>query len=185
VKRLIAVLAALPAELVAALWRVLLVLLLLVLRLLRHLRELLRWLLGKRDEEEAEPDRCKQLPPHVKRKPDPCLYSQFYLSSLGLAVTWNNPDIWITLPDDATLVDSYHLQPDTDYIVHARIHDAFFDPALATEVRCFYRPWSFNSPDRIPIELNPDGSERVVIIHIPPWDSRVCEVQVAHPQHPQ
>lgn len=177
--RLRETLGAVPAELIAALWRVLLLLLLLGLHALRCLWRLLRWL-----ERAPQRSHCRELPPHIKRKPDPCLYSQFYLSSLGLAVTWNNPDIWITLPDQSTVVDSYHLEPDTDYVVHARIHDASFDAALATRVRCFYRPWSFNSPDRIPIEFNPDGSEKVEILHIPPWESRVAKFRWHTPNTP-
>jgi hypothetical protein len=172
VRRLVRALAAAPSEIVAGLWRLLLILILLLLRLLFALWDLLRRLWHK-EEEDSERSRCEEVPPHVKRKPDPCLYSQFYLASLGLAVTWDNPDIWITLPD-GTPADSYHLDPNRDYLVHARISDASFDPALATEVRCLYRPWSFGTPDRIPVELNPDGTERVAILHIPPWQSEIA-----------
>src|SRR5688572_16425199 len=46
------------------------------------------------------------LPPSIHKRPDPLLYSQFFLMAQGLAVTWDNPDIWITeLPDaNGTLV---------------------------------------------------------------------------------
>jgi hypothetical protein len=163
-------LAAFPTEVAAALWRLLLLLLLLLLMLLRYFWELVEWIKRGKEAEPPRPNHCCEVPPNIKRKPDPCLYSQFYLLAQGLSVTWDNPDIWLTLPD-GTPVDSGQLQPGTDYAVHARIHDASFDPALATEVRCFYRPWSFNSPDRVPIELNADGTERVIVIHIPPWQS--------------
>jgi len=33
-------------------------------------------------------------PEDVMRRPDPCIYSQFYLQEQNLPVTWNNPDIW-------------------------------------------------------------------------------------------
>lgn len=162
-------------ELAAALWRLLLLLLLLLLHLLRALWELLlRLFKGHEGRDESKPPMCDKVPEQVKRKPDPCLYSQFYLSALGLAVTWDNPDMWVTLPN-GTPVDSGSLVANTDYILHVRIHDASFDPALATEVRCFYRPWSFNHPDRTPVEVNADGTERVVVLHIPPWSSEVAQ----------
>jgi hypothetical protein len=168
------VLVALPQEIAAALWRLLITFLLLLLLLLRGLWAILEKLFAKDCKKPNEREKCGEIPPNVKRKPDPCLYDQFYLQSLGYAVTWDNPDIWVTLPD-GTLVNSYDLLADTDYLLNAQIHDASFDPALATQVRCFYRPWSFNSPDRIPIELNPDGTQRVVILHIPPWSQKIAQ----------
>ncbi len=167
IQRFLAALAAAGVETVLALWRILLTLLLGILLLLSRLLGLF-----ERGEEPKSGDRCAELPPHVKRKPDPCLYSQAWLTSQGLAVTWNNPDIWVTDLGGAT-VPSDQLQPGTSYLVHARIHDSSFDPALATEIRCLYRPWSFNSPDRVPVETNPDGSERIVVVHIAPWSSEV------------
>jgi hypothetical protein len=182
-RMMLRMLGALPQEIVAALWRLLIILLLLLLLLLRGLWELLLRLFGKRREKPSEKEKCGEIPPNVKRKPDPCLYDQFYLQAQGYAVTWNNPDIWITLPD-GTPANSYQLVPDTDYVVHAQIHDASFDPALATQVRCAYRPWSFNSPDRTPIELNPDGTEKVVILHIPPWSQQVAQFHWHTPASP-
>lgn len=174
VLRLLAqMLTALPVEIAAAIWRLVLILVLLLMMLLRFLKEIGEKVLGDKQPERPPPNHCCEVPPHIKRKPDPCLYSQFYLMAQGLSVTWDNPDISITLPD-GTPVPSHELQPATKYLVHARIHDASFDPALATEVRCFYRPWSFNSPDRVPIELLADGTERVVVLHIPPWQSQVA-----------
>lgn len=169
IRRFLLALAAAPVEAALAIWRILVGLLLILLMLLR-------WLLGllRRDEEEPKrPEPCDELPPHIKRKPDPCLYSQTWLMAQGVAVTWDNPDIWVT-EKDGTPVPSDQLQANHDYLVNARISDASFDPALATEVRCRYRPWSFNSPSKIPVELNPDGTERVVILHIPPWNSEIA-----------
>jgi hypothetical protein len=167
-RRILLALAAAPVEAGLALWRILVALLLAILLLLRWLLDLL-----SREEEPRRPDRCDELPPHVKRKPDPCLYSQTWLMAQGLAVTWNNPDIWVT-ELNGTPVPSDQLQAGHDYLVNGRIHDASFDPALATQVRCLYRPWSFNSPNRVPVEVNSDGTERVVIVHIPPWSSEVA-----------
>jgi hypothetical protein len=65
------------------------------------------------------------------RRPDPLLYSQSYLMSLGLAVTWDNPDITLETvsgpldpnapPNPALTVLSAGLAPDTEYDVVARI----------------------------------------------------------------
>lgn len=126
---------ALPTEVAAAIWRLILILLLLLLMLLRFLWEMIEKARGGENQEPMVPNHCCEVPPHIKRKPDPCLYDQFYLMAQGLSVTWDNPDIWLTLPD-GTPVESGKLQPGTDYLVNARIHDASFDPALGTEVRC-------------------------------------------------
>ena len=175
-------LAALPLEVAAALWRLIVMLILLLLLIIRMFAEFLEWAC-KKGPERPPPKHCCEVPPHIARKPDPCLYSQFYLMAQGLSVTWDNPDIWITLPD-GTPVESHALQPATKYLVHARIHNASFDPALGTAVRCLYRPYSFNSPDRVPIEVLPDGTERVVVLHIPPWQSEVAVFRWTTPPTP-
>jgi hypothetical protein len=163
----------LPQEVAVALWRLIVLLILLVLLLLRLFWELLRRLFGGKEHESSGHKDCSELPPHIKRKPDPCIYSQTYRMSQGLSVTWDNPDIEIKTPGGA-LAQSSNLTANTDYVVHARISNASFDPALATEVRCFYRPYSFNDPERTPIEFNPDGTEKVVLLHIAPWQSEIA-----------
>lgn len=172
----------LPLEVAAAVWRLIVMLVLLPLLLLRLIAEFIEWVC-KKEPERPPPKHCCEVPPHVARKPDPCLYSQFYLMAQGLSVTWDNPDMWITLPD-GTPVESHALQPATNYLVHARIHNASFDPALGTAVRCLYRPYSFNSPERVPIEVLPDGTERVVVLHIPPWQSEVAVFRWTTPPTP-
>jgi len=52
-------------------------------------------------------------------RPDPLIYDQYYLSSLGLAVTWDNPDIQLYL--NGAPVSSSQLQPGTTYEVVAQI----------------------------------------------------------------
>ena len=52
-------------------------------------------------------------------RPDPLIYSQQYLMSQGLAVTWDNPDI--TLFKGGAPVSSASLDPATTYEVRARI----------------------------------------------------------------
>jgi hypothetical protein len=52
-------------------------------------------------------------------RPDPMIYDQYYLTSLGLAVTWDNPDIQLYL--NGTPVSSNQLLPGTTYEVVAQI----------------------------------------------------------------
>ncbi len=66
-------------------------------------------------------------------KPDPLIYDQYYLTSLGLAVTWDNPDIQLYL--NGTPVSSNLLAPATTYEVVAQIWNNSTDcPAVAMPV---------------------------------------------------
>lgn len=65
--------------------------------------------------------RCAIIRPSVYRRPDPLIYSQFYLMEQGLAVTWNNPDI--QLFENGVAVSSHSLKPDTDYEVVATVYN--------------------------------------------------------------
>jgi hypothetical protein len=67
-----------------------------------------------------------RIPSDVYKRPDPLIYSQQFLSAHGLAVTWDNPDIWLegVKPDgtrDGIAVPSHDLKVDTDYFVVARV----------------------------------------------------------------
>ena len=65
---------------------------------------------------------------------DPLIYSQQYLKSLGLAVTWNNPDIVLKL--NGVVVTENDLLPDTDYIIEATIwNNSFEAPAVGVAVK--------------------------------------------------
>jgi hypothetical protein len=66
----------------------------LLLRFWEKLLKFLRTRNFKAEEEEKDP--CNPpFPEPVMRRPDPCIYSQTYLASQGVPVTWNNPDIWM------------------------------------------------------------------------------------------
>ncbi len=77
-----------------------------------------------------------RIPSDVYRRPDPLIYSQQYLMSQGLAVTWDNPDIRLESvgPGDqpsGVVVPSHQLTADTDYFVIARIWNGSVDaPAI-------------------------------------------------------
>jgi hypothetical protein len=54
------------------------------------------------------------------KKPDPLIYDQYYLMALGLAVSWQNPDIELLL-NGVPVASPDQLHPATDYTVRARI----------------------------------------------------------------
>jgi hypothetical protein len=73
-------------------------------------------------------DGCQHVPGHIYKRPDPMIYSQQYLMSKGLAVTWQNPDIHLEL--GGVLVDSHDLKPNTTYDVIARIWNNSLDAVV-------------------------------------------------------
>lgn len=81
-----------------------------------------------------DPDRsCDAFEHPAIHRPDPCLYSQEYLLSLGLAVTWDNPDIRVLR--NGLQVPEYALEPDTDYEVEATIwNNSYEAPAVGLPV---------------------------------------------------
>jgi hypothetical protein len=73
-------------------------------------------------------DDCQHLPGHIYKRPDPMIYSQQYLMSKGLAVTWHNPDIHLEL--GGVTVDSSDLKENTTYDVIARIWNNSLDAVV-------------------------------------------------------
>jgi hypothetical protein len=78
----------------------------------------LEGLLGRRPRGDSA-RRCMPVHEKVYRRPDPMIYSQYYLMVQGLSVTWDNPDIEIR--EAGAPVPAHSLKPDTDYEVVARI----------------------------------------------------------------
>lgn len=62
-------------------------------------------------------------------RPDPVIYSQKYLMSLGLAVTWDNPDI--ALFRNGVQVSEGDLLPNTEYEIRATIWNNSYDAPIA------------------------------------------------------
>lgn len=92
--------------------------------------------LGDRERKSARSP-CVPIDRPEMKRPDPLIYSQYYLWSLGLAVTWDNPDI--ELQRDGKRVSSNELEVDTTYDVVARIWNASTDaPAIQMPVRFSY-----------------------------------------------
>ena len=56
-------------------------------------------------------------------RPDPMIYDQYYLMSLGLAVTWQNPDIQLLL-NGVPVLSPYDLKKSTRYTIRATIYNA-------------------------------------------------------------
>ena len=108
-----------------------------MLRLLVALTGLLwLWRHCRPRSEPSEPG-SMTIPSSAYRRADPMLYSQTYLSSLGLAVTWDNPDI--TVERGGVVVDQHSLTPATDYEVVVRVwNGSMSGPAVDLPVRVSY-----------------------------------------------
>jgi hypothetical protein len=85
--------------------------------------------------------------------PDPLIYSQEYLMGLGLAVTWDNPDIVLrdpSVPDPVDLSSSA-LQPGKEYDIVARIWNSSPDaPVVDLPVSFSYLAFGIGT-QRFPI----------------------------------
>jgi hypothetical protein len=82
----------------------------------------LEWIFGKKNKD-GQPftlSSCVPIGHPAFKRPDPLIYDQYYLMSLGLAVTWQNPDIEI-LQGGVPVASTFELQPATTYTVRARI----------------------------------------------------------------
>jgi hypothetical protein len=73
----------------------------------------------------ATNDGCGVISHPSFHRPDPLIYSQTYLTSLGLAVTWDNPDI--VLLKNGVIVSEGDLLPNTEYEIRATIWNNSFD----------------------------------------------------------
>jgi len=83
------------------------------------------------------PSKGIHLPPHTYKRPDPMIYSQYYLMSKGIAVTWDNPDI--QLFDGLSPVSSSNVGTSKKYSIHARIWNGSVDaPVVNMLVRFYY-----------------------------------------------
>ena len=65
---------------------------------------------------------CTHVAHPAFKRPDPMIYDQYYLMSLGLAVSWQNPDIQL-LENGVPVPSAYDLQPSTTYTIKATIYN--------------------------------------------------------------
>jgi hypothetical protein len=83
------------------------------------------------------PSKPVYVPPHIYKRPDPMIYSQQYLMSKGIGVTWDNPDI--QLYDGNTPVSSHQLEIKHTYRIRAEIWNGSWDaPVVNMLVRFHY-----------------------------------------------
>ncbi|MHA1598741.1 MAG: hypothetical protein ACTSV1_08475 [Alphaproteobacteria bacterium] len=96
------------------------------------------------------PRSCLDLPPKVTHRPDPCIYSQFFLMDQDLPVTWDNPDVTIWLGGDEK--DTYNLAVSTTYRVNIKISNQSMEyDANATQVTVRQRNFGIGQPEYSPI----------------------------------
>lgn len=77
--------------------------------------------LSERDRNRS-PYPCVPINRPEMRRPDPLIYSQYFLMKQGLAVTWDNPDI--VLKKASIVIPSSSLEAGTTYEIVARIWNA-------------------------------------------------------------
>ena len=119
-----------------------------LIRLIRQLCARYRYLADLR-ERHFHTVRCQVIPPQIYKRPDPLIYSQYYLMALGLAVTWDNPDI--ELRRNGVPVSSSEIEPDSDYEIVARIWNGSTEaPAVGMPVDFSYLDFGIGTA-RIPI----------------------------------
>jgi hypothetical protein len=84
------------------------------------------------EREETGPD-CTVVDNPSFHRPDPCIYSQDYLLQLGLAITWDNPDI--VLRRNGVVVPEGDVLPDTDHEIEATVwNNSYEAPAVGVSV---------------------------------------------------
>lgn len=108
------------------------------------------WQIITRDPKTGSGDPCVQFPGHLIRKPDPCIYSQFMLMQLKQPVTWDNPDVAITL--NGVAQDTYNLTAGTEYTLEITVHNSSRDkPADGTTVHVRWIEFGAGGQTRHPI----------------------------------
>jgi hypothetical protein len=79
------------------------------------------------------------VPPHTYKRPDPLIYSQSYLMSQGLAVTWNNPDIQLfDAQNTSKAVSSHELEAGKTYLIQANVWNGSTEAAAVNLLVRFY-----------------------------------------------
>jgi hypothetical protein len=87
-------------------------------------------------------------------QPDPLIYSQTELMKLGLAVTWDNPDV--QLYRNGVPVSSWELDPATEYEVVARVWNKSIDaPVIGLPV--IFSMLSFGVGSKLEVSDNIDS----------------------------
>lgn len=110
-----------------------------------------------RRERRASKENCTPLKSPVYHRPDPLIYSQYYLMKLGFAVTWDNPDIQLYLHGVPATSES--ILPNTEYEIVATIHNASFQaPVVGMPVVFSYLDFGAGTSDNFIGQTNIDLS---------------------------
>jgi hypothetical protein len=145
---------------------------------------LVEWIIGLLHQKSLYPERvddpCPTLPESVTRRPDPCIYSQTLLYSQGLPFSYDNPDITIIDPADPSNVD-FNLEPETEYLVNVRVHNASVDPAIGVRVGLGTAGAILNAPDYGPAERDPYGGELFRFVDVAGLSSSVTQFRWTSP----
>jgi hypothetical protein len=115
------------------------------------------------------------------KRPDPMIYDQYYLMSLGLAVTWQNPDIQI-LHNGVPVPSAYDLKTSTTYQICATIYNASTE-GIVYNMPVVFRYLSFG----IGTKSNPiPGPSRTVTLGVKgtPEAVKVVEMDWTTPSKP-
>lgn len=96
-----------------------------ILGFLKALKGLLARCKLEHADKNATNEKCGTVHHPSFHRPDPLIYSQKYLLQLGLAVTWDNPDIAVLL--NGVIVPEGTLLPNTDYEIDATIWNNSYD----------------------------------------------------------
>jgi len=110
-----------------------------IARIFAGLTACLRAWLAKRERDQPRPRKfenacCTDVPWDVRARPDPFIYSQQWLASRGLAVTWDNPDFRLVDVATGLPVDRFSLVAGQTYRIEATIHNNSFMAAIGTNV---------------------------------------------------
>jgi hypothetical protein len=106
-------------------------------RLCRILKAFCAYLKLSHWQQEITGDECCQFTNPAYHRPDPCIYDQYYLMSLNIAVTWDNPDI--SLLRNGVVVSETQLLPNTQYEIDATIwNNSFLAPVAGMQVNFGY-----------------------------------------------
>lgn len=154
---------------------------------MRLVRALCRWLrrmialvlaiMGRAERRKTKRDRgCIRPPGDVLARPDPFIYSQFWLEQRGIAYTWDNPDFALVDPDSGLAVDSHRLQPSKRYRVEMTIHNGSLMAAIGTTVTLDVLTFGAGTP--------PVAAPGTVGLDVPAAGSAVAAVDWTTPPTP-
>lgn len=73
---------------------------------------------------------CADIPWHIRARPEPFIYSQQWLTSRGIAITWDNPDFRLIDSVTNLPVGRFDLKANHRYIIEATIHNNSFMAAI-------------------------------------------------------